>query len=34
MVVLVSKTCLGPVPRPDLVNDSDEYGTVWAEIEN
>ena len=33
-VGLYIKTCLAPVPRPDLVSDSDEYETVWAEIEN
>ena len=33
-VGLYIKTCLGPVPRPDLVSHSDEYETVWAEIEN
>ena len=32
-VVLYIKTCLGPVHRPDLGIDSDEYETVWAEIE-
>ena len=25
---------MGPDPRLDLVSDSDEYKTVWAEIEN
>ena len=31
---LYIKTILGPVPRPDLVSDSDDYETVWAKIEN
>ena len=29
-VGLYIKTCLGPVPRPDLVSDSEEYETVLA----
>ena len=33
-VGLYIKTCLGPVPRPELDSNSDEYETVWAEIEN
>ena len=33
-VGLYIKTGLGPIPRPDLVSESDEYETVWAEIEN
>ena len=33
-VGLYIKICLGPVPRPDLDSDSDEYETVWAEIES
>ena len=33
-VGLYIKTSLGPVPRPDLVSDSEDYETVWAEIEN
>ena len=28
------KTCLGSVPRTDLVGDSNVYETVWFEIEN
>ena len=33
-VGLYIKTGLGPIPRPELGSDSDEYETVWAEIEN
>ena len=33
-VGLYIKTCLAPIPRPDLDSDSDECETVWAEIEN
>ena len=33
-VGLYIKTSLGPIPRLELVSDSDEHDTIWVEIEN
>ena len=33
-VGLYIKTCLGPIPRPELDSNSDDYETVWVEIDN
>ena len=33
-VGLYIKTRLGPIPRPELDSNSDDYETVWVEIDN